>query len=242
MVVTIETFLVPGVALPPEDYDRCRNHYARERGCRDPRNGQVGGKHLSQDIWALEGTPIVAPCDGNMRYISTAGDYGNWGKFQSHRTGKGIWIAHCRDRLKTGEFKRGQEIGKVGTTGTQSTGPHCHAELHPVWNDFNSVERIWPELQAALVGREGDDVGGEYADSRTDEIIQYLQSIAAEVEPIGNRSENIERWISESNLKVNLEAILRQSGSAAGDLSDEDRDLIERHIKTLVESPLNPGK
>lgn len=154
MTRTIDLFPLPpefGAGLE-EDFDRCRTHYARARGCRDPRNGQVGGKHYGQDIWAPEGTPIYAPCDGTMRYISSAGDYGNWGKFQSAKTEKGIWFAHCRDRLKIGDYAEGEIIGRVGSTGTQSTGPHSHEELHPIWDDFNSVERIYPELIAALGG------------------------------------------------------------------------------------------
>lgn len=149
MTRTIEARMIVGVPLSPDTFDNCRSHYARERGCKDPRNGKVGGKHLGHDQWAAEGTPILAPCDGTMRYISTAGDYGNWGKFQSHKTKKGIWIAHCRDRLKLDDYRKSQEIGKVGTTGTQSTGPHCHSELHPDALNFNSVENIYPELLAA---------------------------------------------------------------------------------------------
>lgn len=153
---TIEAPMIVGVALAPDTYDNCRSHYARKRGCRDPRNGKVGGKHLGHDQWAPEGKPILAPCDGTMRYISTAGDYGNFGKFQSHKTKKGIWIAHCRDRLKPGDYRKGQEMGKVGSTGTQSTGPHCHSELHPDALNFNSVENIYPELLAASKPEEED--------------------------------------------------------------------------------------
>lgn len=182
---TLEALLVPSVPLAPDTYGNCRDHYARQRGCVDPRNGRVGGRHLGHDQWAKEGTPILAPCDGTMRYVSSAGDYGNWGKFQSHKTRKGIWIAHCRDRLRLGDFKKGQEIGKVGTTGTQSTGPHCHSELHPIWDDFNSVENIYPELLAALTGGGGDDV--------TDEQARQLLLAAQQAEDANNSVKRIER-------------------------------------------------
>lgn len=224
---TIEALLVPSVPLAPDTYLNCRDHYARQRGCIDPRNGKVGGRHLGHDQWASEGTPILAPCDGTMRYISTAGDYGNYGKFQSSKTKKGLWIAHCRDRLRLGDFSKGQEIGKVGTTGTQSTGPHCHSELHPIWDDFNSVENIYPELKAALEG--GYGVGVEQDVTHIKAVVDEMRKNLLIDPNLGQLVVEVHRVIAPQAQKLGsaLDKILAGGASGGGLTSDERKALLE---------------
>ena len=85
--------------------------------------------HEGIDMWALEGTPVVAVVDGVM-YTDV-----------SERGGNGAWLYGTDDvAYYYAHFSRfegasrivnaGDVIGYVGSTGV-STGPHLHFEVHP---------------------------------------------------------------------------------------------------------------
>ncbi len=86
-------------------------------------------KHIHQgnDIMAAEGTPIVAPFDGNaVASNNTLGGnavtvYGDQGY---------AYNAHLSAYGNLGEVKAGEVIGYVGSTG-DAGGPHDHFEWHP---------------------------------------------------------------------------------------------------------------
>ncbi|WP_244973938.1 M23 family metallopeptidase [Longimicrobium terrae] len=86
--------------------------------------------HWGVDIAAPLGTPVVAGGDGRVLGVATNPSYGLVADV-SHRGGEYITrYAHLSAvMVRKGEaVKRGQPIGRVGSTGL-STGPHLHYEI-----------------------------------------------------------------------------------------------------------------
>ena len=101
----------------------------------EARPGPIPALHPGIDIVAAMGTPLRAPVDGVLTYdltdptgygldgIVTAPDHTFYRMAHMSATVKG---------LATGSaVAQGQVIGFVGSTGN-STGPHCHFEVHPL--------------------------------------------------------------------------------------------------------------
>ena len=140
----------------------------------------VAGDHLGNDIWAAEGTPVIATTNGRLTLTGWSDYSGNkvtviddcgWYHFYCHlqRIEPGI-----RDGVRV---TAGQVIGYVGRTGTASNGVvHLHYSLYPDGSYSRGVDP-WPYLHAvehdvctdcravaeACNGRDDD------CDSRTDE-------------------------------------------------------------------------
>lgn len=107
----------------------------------DPFTGQVK-MHEGLDIAAPNGTPIVAPADGTVRYAGNKQDYGLSVEID-HGYGFITRYGHCqRIRVNSGmRIKRGDVIAYVGNTG-RSTGPHLHYEVcvsHTAVNPMNYI-------------------------------------------------------------------------------------------------------
>lgn len=97
---------------------------------RHPITGKIH-PHNGRDFAARRGTPIVAATDG---VVVHAGRRSSWGKLVILRHGNGLQTRYAHmsttAHLAPGDkVRRGQVIGKVGTTG-MSTGPHLHFEVH----------------------------------------------------------------------------------------------------------------
>jgi murein DD-endopeptidase MepM/ murein hydrolase activator NlpD len=93
------------------------------------RSKERGGDHIHQgnDIYAAEGTPIVAPFEGiavdstnrlGGLAVSVYGEYGY------------VYNAHMSLIGQLGPVEKGDVIGYVGATGNAG-GPHDHFEWHP---------------------------------------------------------------------------------------------------------------
>ena len=93
------------------------------------RSKERGGDHVHQgnDIYAAEGTPIVAPFEGTAvdstnrlggLAVSVYGEYGY------------VYNAHLTLIGQLGPVEKGDVIGYVGATGNAG-GPHDHFEWHP---------------------------------------------------------------------------------------------------------------
>ncbi len=107
----------------------------------DPFTGQVK-MHEGLDIAAPNGTPIVSPASGTVRYAGEKKDYGLCVEVD-HGYGFGTMYAHCqRIRVNSGmQVRRGDVIAYVGNTG-RSTGPHLHYEIllsHTAVNPLNYI-------------------------------------------------------------------------------------------------------
>lgn len=110
--------------------------------------GRVGHLHEGQDIAASEGTPVVAPLDGEIlfndyqargagRYVVMHSDNG-WDMFFAHlQAGSATLEPGAR-------VSAGTQIGRVGSTGG-SSGPHLHFEIWPEgWRQVKGTRPIDP--------------------------------------------------------------------------------------------------
>lgn len=97
------------------------------------RNNPFGGGgvegHEGQDIAAAFGSPVKATADGLVVYAASRSGYGNIVVIY-HGDGLSTRFGHLSQiDVQAGQrVRRGEEIGKVGSTG-RSTGPHCHYEV-----------------------------------------------------------------------------------------------------------------
>lgn len=89
-----------------------------------------GRNHNGIDIGAPTGTPVYASDDGVVTCSEYKNSFGNLVKID-HQNGYETYYAHNSELLvKPGDVvKKGDLIAKVGSTGN-STGPHCHFEIH----------------------------------------------------------------------------------------------------------------
>lgn len=85
--------------------------------------------HKGVDFAAKKGTPIYAAADGTVIAAGWAGTAGKWVVIR-HKNGLVTkYMHHSSVKVKVGQkVKRGQKIGKVGSTG-HSTGPHLHFQV-----------------------------------------------------------------------------------------------------------------
>jgi hypothetical protein len=125
-------------------------------------NGYPG--HTGQDFPAPIGTPVFAPFSGRLQNI----DLGNrsYGKYANLVAGSMRFIgAHLSSfTRKNGMVKKGDIIGRVGSTGN-STGPHLHAEFRNAGRVLNPRNLLkfarggFPKSgQFAWVGEEGPEL------------------------------------------------------------------------------------
>ena len=86
--------------------------------------------HSGVDVTAAYGSAVLATADGVISFSGYHEFLGNLIKID-HGYGFETWYGHLSKRtLKKGDVvKRGDVVGKVGTTG-RSTGPHIHYEVH----------------------------------------------------------------------------------------------------------------
>lgn len=86
--------------------------------------------HRGIDIAAREGTPILAPADGRVRFV---GEDRGLGKSVIVKHGYGIetLYGHLSEaHVKVGaRVQRGERLGLMGSTG-RSTGPHLHYQIN----------------------------------------------------------------------------------------------------------------
>ncbi len=94
----------------------------------DPQTG-VRTYHSGIDIAAPDGTAVVAALDGRVTKVTEEPGYGKL-VIVDHGSGVTTWYAHLSAiTVKERQYvKQGDEIGKVGQTGT-ATGPHLHFEI-----------------------------------------------------------------------------------------------------------------
>jgi murein DD-endopeptidase MepM/ murein hydrolase activator NlpD len=107
------------------------------------------GYHTGNDYFAGYGAAVVAAADGVV-YAQGWGVYGPAYGYQivlRCEGGQGTEVrclyAHLSDiHVRTGQtVKAGQRIGDIGTSGTNSTGPHLHYEERTSPFLYNNVDR-----------------------------------------------------------------------------------------------------
>jgi murein DD-endopeptidase MepM/ murein hydrolase activator NlpD len=100
--------------------------------------GQRWGRlHAGVDLALPAGSPIYAAADGTVTHVGWAGGYGNLTcivhRFAAPIAGQTVWSTCYAHQSAFGTtvgaiVKQGQEIGKVGCTGS-CTGDHVHFEI-----------------------------------------------------------------------------------------------------------------
>ena len=109
-------------------------------------------RHLGIDLFAPEGTPLIAVDDGEVRFgTDTLG--GNVANLRAS-DGTRYYYAHLTGFEGTNRLVRaGDVIGYLGTTGNaRGTSPHTHFEAHP---GGGAAVDPYPELRAASVRQRG---------------------------------------------------------------------------------------
>jgi hypothetical protein len=111
----------------------------------------VAGDHLGNDIWAAEGTPVVATVSGTLTLVGWSNYSGNkvtiidgcnWYHFYCHLQSIAPGIGNG------GYVSAGTVIGYVGKTGTASNGVvHLHYSIYPDGNYDAGVDP-WPYTHA----------------------------------------------------------------------------------------------
>ena len=104
-------------------------------------NGKARSPHLGIDIAAPKGTDIKSPADGYVTLAENGFYFTGGSIILDHGHGVSTMYAHLDVILvkKNELIKKGQVIGKVGSTG-RATGPHLHFGVN--WFDA----KIDPEL------------------------------------------------------------------------------------------------
>ena len=104
-------------------------------------NGKPKNPHSGVDVAGPEGTPIVAPADGEIVLAEPDMYFNGSMVFIDHGHGlKTAYLHMSRIDVKIGQkVKRGEQIGAIGATG-RVTGPHLHwmmywfdTKLDPAW-------------------------------------------------------------------------------------------------------------
>lgn len=109
---------------------------------RDPFVRSVRKFHSGVDLAAPRGTPIYAAASGVVKTASWHGGYGKFVKI-AHNSNIATAYGHMSKILvKKGQFvKKGQLIGKVGSTG-RSTSPHLHFEVRKRGKRVNPLKNV----------------------------------------------------------------------------------------------------
>ena len=95
--------------------------------------------HNGTDFGAKTGTPVRSVSDGVVTYAGTNGGHGKFVKVKHMSPYETSYSHLSAISVKKGQrIKKGQVIGKVGTTGA-STGPHLH---YQVWKSKRYVDAM----------------------------------------------------------------------------------------------------
>jgi hypothetical protein len=111
----------------------------------------IAGDHLGNDIWAAEGTPVVATVAGVLTLTGFSDYSGNkvtiiddcgWYHFYAH-------LQSIAPGMADGvQVQAGDVVGAVGRTGTASNGVvHLHYSIYPAGNYDAGIDP-WPALHA----------------------------------------------------------------------------------------------
>lgn len=107
----------------------------------------IPGQHYGVDMAAPDGTPIVAPRDGTVVYVSpnelTGGNVTNIDHADGYQT---RYDHQSEFNVEVGQtVVQGQLIGRVGHGGLGVTGPHLHYEVHlPVGHPIDPAPYLIP--------------------------------------------------------------------------------------------------
>ncbi|MGR3504903.1 MAG: M23 family metallopeptidase [Paracoccaceae bacterium] len=98
------------------------------------------GHHIGADYATPEGTPVIAPTDGEVVQAGYSNALGFYLVYAFSWLGKQnqLRALHLKQAARLGRFKGGAAIGYTGNTG-DSDGPHLHGDL---WRDAVRISGI----------------------------------------------------------------------------------------------------
>jgi murein DD-endopeptidase MepM/ murein hydrolase activator NlpD len=137
-----DTVALAGCAA--EGTTRILSYYGDWTGVRP---GRRPGPHMGVDFDASTGDPVIAATDGTVVRVFVDGLCGN-GIMVQHPVGENFWrTRYCHldeTNVQPGQqVKRGDVLGKVGTTGRSLGVPHLHFELHqPGGESFDRIDPL----------------------------------------------------------------------------------------------------
>ncbi len=127
-----------------------------------PRPAVPGGWHHGEDIFAAEGTPLLAVADGTLHTIgfNRLGGYRLWLRDTS---GNEFYYAHLSAysplAVEGRSVRAGDVIGFVGDTGDADGGsPHLHFEIHPAAMAGLGYDGVVAPYSILLAWRRADDI------------------------------------------------------------------------------------
>jgi murein DD-endopeptidase MepM/ murein hydrolase activator NlpD len=127
-----------------------------------PRPNIPGGWHHGEDIFAAEGTPLLAVADGTVHTIgfTKIGGYRLWLR---DTEGNEFYYAHLSAYSQLAVEGRsvvaGDVIGFVGDTGDAEGGsPHLHFEIHPAAMAGLGYDGVVAPYSILLAWRRADDI------------------------------------------------------------------------------------
>jgi murein DD-endopeptidase MepM/ murein hydrolase activator NlpD len=127
-----------------------------------PRPNIPGGWHHGEDIFAAEGTPLLAVADGTLHTIgfTKIGGYRLWLR---DTEGNEFYYAHLSAysplAVEGRTVEAGDVIGFVGDTGDAEGGsPHLHFEIHPASMAGLGYDGVVAPYSILLAWRRADDI------------------------------------------------------------------------------------
>lgn len=123
----------------------------------DPKYYPLTKHHIGSDFRVAVGTPIVAPCDGELFKSLVSGPKGNVGIFifEYQKTLWGLELCHLKELPALGKFSQGEKIALSGNTGSATTGPHLHAVMHRDATVTKNYKELTNEEAFVRLWREG---------------------------------------------------------------------------------------
>jgi murein DD-endopeptidase MepM/ murein hydrolase activator NlpD len=127
-----------------------------------PRGSYVSGWHHGEDIFAAEGTPVLAVANGSIFSVGW-NQYGGWRLWLRDDLGNQFYYAHLSAysplAVDGTRVQAGDVIGFMGKTGdAEHSPPHLHFEIHPVSLlalDYDGVVAPYPYL---IAWRRAEDI------------------------------------------------------------------------------------
>ena len=112
---------------------------------------RTGYSHQGVDVLAAEGTPIVAPVGGTVRFTDYQASAAGYYIVEYATDGRAFFFAHCQKdctAVTPGQaVTAGTPLCHVGHTG-DATGPHLHFEMWPNgWRDVHGTAPADPMAQ-----------------------------------------------------------------------------------------------
>lgn len=125
-------------------------HYSDDWGA--PRTNPYPHRHEGTDVFAQEGTPVIAVADGTVSQVAPDTAVGGNAVYLTVADGTYYYYAHLdgfAEGLRAGdEVEEGDVLGFVGNTGNaEGTQDHLHFEIHP---DGGEATPPIPQLDAWL--------------------------------------------------------------------------------------------